>query len=47
MTTLTKSLGYHGYLYCDWNVSSGDANGTITREQITNNVINGIKSHYF
>ena len=43
MTALTKSLSYHGYLYCDWNVSSGDAGGAKTKEEVANNVINGIK----
>ena len=43
MTTLSKSLGYHGYLYCDWNVSSGDAGGAKNKDEVANNVINGIK----
>lgn len=43
MTALTKSISYHGYLYCDWNVSSGDAGGAKTKEDVANNVINGIK----
>ena len=43
MTALGESISYHGYLYCDWNVSSGDANGTLSTEQVVNNVINGIK----
>ena len=43
MTALTKSITYHGYLYCDWNVSSGDAGGVKTKEEVANNVINGIK----
>ena len=43
MTVLSKSLGYHGYLYCDWNVSSGDAGGAKTKEEVANNVISGIK----
>ena len=43
MTKLTESLSYHGYLYCDWNVSSGDAGGTTSRDKVAKNVINGIK----
>ena len=43
MTTLSKSMGYHGYLYCDWNVSSGDAGGAKTKEEVANNVISGMK----
>ena len=45
MTTLSKSLGYHGYLYCDWNVSSGDAGGAKTKEEVANNVISGMKKY--
>lgn len=45
MTVLSKSLAYHGYLYCDWNVSSGDAGGAKTKEEVANNVINGIKKN--
>ncbi len=45
MTALTQSISYHGYLYCDWNVSSGDAGGVFTREQVAANVINGIQKN--
>lgn len=45
MTKLTKSLAYHGYLYCDWNVSSGDAGGTTNTSEVAANVISGIKKH--
>lgn len=45
MTKLTESLSYHGYLYCDWNVSSGDAGGTTSRDKVVKNVISGIKKH--
>lgn len=43
MTALTKSLSYHGYLYSDWNVSSGDAGGTNTVTGVVSNVISGIQ----
>lgn len=43
MSNLIKSISYHGFLYCDWNVSSGDAGGAKTISAIANNVINGIK----
>ncbi|MBQ2923696.1 MAG: polysaccharide deacetylase family protein [Tyzzerella sp.] len=43
MSSLVKSISYHGFLYCDWNVSSGDAGGAKTVSAISNNVINGIK----
>ncbi len=45
MTKLHKSLSYHGYLYCDWNVDSGDAGGASTSKGVYQNVINGIKKH--
>lgn len=32
-----------GLTYYDWNVSSGDGNESITRDNIYNNVINGVK----
>lgn len=43
MSSLVNSISYHGFLYCDWNVSSGDAGGANTVSAISNNVINGIK----
>ena len=43
MSSLVNSISYHGFLYCDWNVSSGDAGGAKTVSAISNNVINGIK----
>ena len=33
-----------GLIYYDWNVSSGDGNGSITSEQVYNNVINGVRN---
>lgn len=43
MSALSQSISYHGYLYSDWNVSSGDAGGATTREQVAANVIAGIQ----
>lgn len=43
MTALSQSLSYHGYLYCDWNVSSGDAGGANTTALVSANVIAGIQ----
>lgn len=43
MTALSKSISYHGYLYCDWNVSSGDAGGAKTSDAVASNVISGIQ----
>lgn len=45
MSTLAETLSYHGYLYCDWNVSSADAGGATTAEQVAANVISGIQNH--
>lgn len=45
MTALTQSISYHGYLYSDWNVSSGDAGGTTSREQVAANVIAGMQKN--
>ncbi len=44
MTLLSETVSYHGYLYTDWNVSSGDAGGAKTSTQVFNNVTNGIKN---
>jgi peptidoglycan/xylan/chitin deacetylase (PgdA/CDA1 family) len=44
MTRLSKALTSMGYQYCDWNVSSGDAGGTTSTEQVVSNVISGIRS---
>ena len=43
MSSLVNSISYHGFLYCDWNVSSGDAGGAKTSAAVANNVISGIK----
>ncbi len=44
MTTLSKEVINRGYIYVDWNVSSGDAGDAYTKEQIYNNVINNLNS---
>ena len=43
MTALSQSISHFGYLYCDWNVSSGDAGETTTAEGVAANVIAGIQ----
>lgn len=43
MTTLTKAMPDLGFLYCDWNVSSGDAGETTNTKQVYKNIVNGIK----
>lgn len=45
MTALSNSISSHGYLYSDWNVSSGDAGGTTNPEVVASNVIAGIQKH--
>lgn len=42
MTRLTKMLNAMNYRYFDWAVSSGDAGGAKTVEEIYQNVINGV-----
>ncbi|MBE6033328.1 MAG: polysaccharide deacetylase [Clostridiales bacterium] len=34
-----------GYTYYDWNVSADDATSTVTRDQIYNNVVNGVQKY--
>ena len=46
MTQLVNDVTARGLLYCDWNVSSGDANSKpISTEQVVQNVISGVQSH--
>lgn len=43
MTSLTKEIEAHGYVYCDWNVDSLDSHGYLTAEEIARKAIEGIK----
>ena len=43
MGTLSQSLPANGYYFSDWNVSSGDAGGTTSTDQVAANVIAGIQ----
>lgn len=43
MTRLTAAVEERGYRYFDWNVSSGDAGGTTSTDQVFQNVIDGIQ----
>lgn len=45
MSKLAAGIGSHGYRYCDWNVSGGDAGGGNTREAVANFAISGIQNH--
>lgn len=42
MTRLCKLIVSKGYKYFDWNVSSGDAGGAKTSDDVYNNVISGL-----
>ena len=45
MSTLARMVEEKGYKYFDWNVSSGDASGTVMSSEVyANNVINGLGS---
>lgn len=42
MTTLTQEVINRGYIYVDWNVSSGDAGDVYTSDAVYNSVINNL-----
>ena len=43
MTQLSRMVEEKGYRYFDWNVSSGDASGTIMSSDVyASNIINGL-----
>lgn len=42
MSYLTNEVVSRGYHYFDWNVSSGDAGGAKTKQQVYKNVVNGL-----
>ena len=46
MTRLAQKLGEEGYVYFDWNVTSGDAGETTNTAQIYENVIWRLKGNY-
>ena len=43
MSTLSKMVRERGYQYFDWNVTSGDAGETESKDQVVKNVISGVK----
>ena len=46
MTQLVNDVTARGLLYCDWNVSSGDANNKpISTDAVVQNVISGVQQH--
>ena len=42
MTRLTKAVEDQGFQYFDWNVSSGDAGGATTADEVFENVVSGV-----
>lgn len=42
MTRLTQAVQDQGFQYFDWNVSSGDAGGAKTADEVYNNVVSGV-----
>ena len=44
MSLLTKDVQEKGFVYFDWNISSGDAGGTSSSDGVYNNVISHLKS---
>lgn len=45
MTQLVNDVTARGLLYCDWNVSSGDAGETKNTDTVVQNVISGVQQH--
>ena len=45
MTILSNEVVSRGYKYFDWNVSSGDAGGARTSQDVYNNVINRLRKN--
>ena len=45
MTQLVNDVTARGLLYCDWNVSSGDAGETKNTDTVVQNVISGVQKH--
>lgn len=45
MTKLTNEVMNRGYLYYDWNVSSGDSGDVKTKEAVYHNVIKGLRKN--
>ena len=43
MSKLVDEVTKRGYVYFDWNVSSGDAGSTTSASGVYSNVINGLK----
>lgn len=46
MSKLTKAVQEKGYVYFDWNVSSGDAGGANTSGMVYNNITKSLRGDY-
>jgi peptidoglycan/xylan/chitin deacetylase (PgdA/CDA1 family) len=46
VTRIVNELNERGYVYFDWNVSSGDAGNTTSTSKVYDNVIRGLKGNY-
>jgi peptidoglycan/xylan/chitin deacetylase (PgdA/CDA1 family) len=44
MTKLVSEVTQRGYIYFDWNVLSGDADGAKTKEQVFSNVTSTLRN---
>lgn len=45
MTKLSQSVVERGFVYFDWSVDGGDAENATTRQEVAQNIINGIKEN--
>lgn len=43
---ILAGLKQRGYVYYDWNASSGDAGGPITSQGVVNNALSGVHAHH-
>jgi peptidoglycan/xylan/chitin deacetylase (PgdA/CDA1 family) len=46
MSVLTKEVENRGFQYYDWNISSGDAGGATTSNEVYNNVVSKLPGGY-
>ena len=44
MSRLSKEVMNRGFIYFDWNISSGDASSNPTRTTVYNNVVSGLST---
>ena len=46
MSRLAEEVEKRGFYYFDWNVSSGDAGGASTSDEVYNNIVNSLGVGY-